>query len=88
MGTFAVWSLIATILGVLVLRRSNGARIALVVSSAMTILLSLLAIGSGVSAITLIGGIAVIILLFTGGASEWFKRKNAAAPGIPGVQQY
>ena len=80
MGVFALWSLIALILGVLVLRRSNGARITLVVSSAMTILLSLLAIGSGVSAVTLIGGIAVIILLFTGGASDWFKRSRPPTP--------
>lgn len=77
-GVFAVWCLIALILGFMVLRRSNGARITLVISAAMTALLSLLAIGSGVSALTLIAAIAVIVLLFTGGAGDWFKRKNAA----------
>ena len=86
-GVFALWCLIALVLGFLVLRRSNGARITLVVSSAVTALISLLGIGSGVSALTLIAAIAVIVLLFTGGAGDWFKRKNAAA-AMPGMQQY
>lgn len=84
-GVFAVWSLIALVLGVLVLRRSNGARIALVVSSAVTALVSLLGITSGLTAITLIASVAVIVLLFAGGASEWFRRREA---GTPGIQQY
>ena len=74
-GIFAAWCLIASLLAVLVLRRSNISRIMLVISSAMTAVFSLLAITSGVSAITLLGSIAVIVLLFTGGASEWFKRR-------------
>lgn len=86
-GVFAVWCLVATILGFLVLRRSNAARITLVVSAAVTALVSLLAIGSGVSALTLIAAVATIVLLFTGGAGDWFKRKNAAA-APPGMQQY
>jgi hypothetical protein len=86
-GVFAVWCLIATILGFLVLRRSNAARITLVVSSAVTAVFSLIGIGSGVSALTLIAAVAVIVLLFTGGAGEWFKRKNAA-PAVPGMTQY
>ena len=77
-GILALWCLIATVLGFLVLRRSNGARIALVVSAAVSALVSLLGITGGVTAITLIASIAVIVLLFTGGASEWFKGKNAA----------
>jgi hypothetical protein len=77
-GVLALWCLIATILGFLVLRRSNGARITLVVSSAVTALFSLLAIGSGVSAVNLIAAIAVIVLLFTGGAGAWFKSKGAS----------
>ena len=81
-----VWCLIACILAVLVLRRSNAARITLVVSSAVTALFSLLAIGSLVSAITLLAGVAVIVLLFVGGANEWFKGKGRQA--IPGMTQY
>ena len=60
------------------LRRSNGARIALVISSAVSAVLSLLAIGSLLSGLWLIASIAVIVLLFTGGAGDWFKNKNAA----------
>lgn len=84
-GVFAVWCLVATILGFLVLRRSNAARITLVVSASITALVSLIAIGSGVSALTLIAAVATIVLLFTGGAGDWFKRKNAAA-APPGMQ--
>ena len=86
---FLVWCLIACILAVLVLRRSNAARITLVVSSAVTALFSLLAITSLVSAITLLAAVAVIVLLFVGGANEWFKGKGRQ-PGqaIPGMTQY
>ena len=85
-GVFLVWSLIAGILAVLVLRRSNAARITLVVSSSVTALISLFGIGSGVSAITLLAAVAVIVLLFVGGANDWFKGKGH--PTIPGMTQY
>jgi hypothetical protein len=81
-----IWCLIACVLAVLVLRRSNAARITLVVSAAMTAVLSLLLIGSLVSAITLLAGIAVIVLLFVGGANDWFKGRNR--PAVPGMTQY
>ena len=50
LAIFAIWCLIATVLGVFVLRRSNAARILLVISCAMTILVSLIGISSGISA--------------------------------------
>ena len=87
LAVFAVWCLIATLLGVLVMRRSNAARILLVISCSVTIVLSLLGIGSVVSAVPLIAAIVVIVLLFTGGAGQWFRRESAQ-PGIPGMQQY
>jgi len=71
---------------VLVLRRSNAARITLVVSSAVTAVISLFGIGSGVSAVTLLAAVAVIVLLFVGGANDWFKGKGRQA--IPGMTQY
>ena len=74
------WCVAAVVLGVLVLRRSNVARIALVVSSAVTALLSLLAIGSGISVVFLAAAIAVIVLLFTGGAGDWFRREHLYSP--------
>ncbi len=73
-----IWSAIAIVLGVLALKRSRVARIALVVSAAVTAMVSLLAIGSFISAITLIGAVATIVLLFTGGAGDWFARRGGA----------
>jgi hypothetical protein len=85
-AVFLVWCLIACILAVLVLRRSNAARITLVVSSAMTAVFSLLGIASLVSAIPLLAAIAVIVLLFVGGANEWFKGRNRRP--VPGMAPY
>jgi hypothetical protein len=84
---FLVWCVIACILAALVLRRSNAARITLVVSSAVTALFSLLAITSLVSAVTLLAAVATIVLLFVGGANDWFKRRGQQ-PAIPGMTQY
>jgi hypothetical protein len=81
-----VWCLVAVILAVLVLRRSNAARITLVVSAAVTALLSLLSIDILVPAATLLAAVAVIVLLFVGGANEWFKGKNRRS--VPGMAQY
>lgn len=78
-GVFIVWSAIAMVLAVLAMRRSNAARIGLVVSSALTALLSLFAIMSGASAVTLIGAVAVIVCLFTGGAGPWYARSGGGA---------
>lgn len=82
------WCLAAIVLSVLVLRGSNLARILLVVSSGFTALISLLAILSGVSVITLIASIAVIVLLFTGGAGPWFARKTGAPQPPVGTSVY
>jgi hypothetical protein len=85
-----VWAIIAIVLAVLVMRRSNVARILLVISSAVVALFSLLGVTSGVSAVTLVAAIAVIVLLFVGGAGDWFRgcRRPAPAPtrlrGLPG----
>jgi hypothetical protein len=62
------------VLAFFVVRRSRPARIALVGSSVMVVLLSLLMILSGFSVVTLILGVVVTVLLFTGGAGEWFSR--------------
>jgi len=77
MVIFAIWCVIAFVLAIFVLRRSNVARILLVVSSSVAGLLSLLAITSGASVVTLGGTVAVIVLLFAGGASDWFRNKQS-----------
>ncbi|MFC6150934.1 MULTISPECIES: hypothetical protein [Mumia] len=72
-----VVSLAAVALGVLVLRRMGWARIALTVLSAVTIILGFLLILSFISLLWAGAGIAVIVLLFTGGANAWFSRSGS-----------
>ena len=84
MAGLVVWATVAIVLSVLVLRRSNVARILLVISSVVTALFSLLAITSIVSAVPLIASVAVIVLLFTGGAGAWFKRTTSYPGGYSG----
>ena len=79
MLVFALWSVIGIVLGVFVLKRSNVARILLVISSALVAVISLIGITSGVSAVTLAAAVAVIVLLFVGGASDWFARRSPAS---------
>jgi amino acid transporter len=84
---FAIWSLIALVTAVLAMKRQNWARIVTVISAAMTALFSLLSITSGISAVTLIAAIAVIVLYFTGGANDWYRRRNAANQLPTGTSQ-
>ncbi|MGH8967346.1 MAG: hypothetical protein ACRDXB_18745 [Actinomycetes bacterium] len=77
------WCLCAVVLAVFAYRRANWARIALVVSSVFSAILALLAITTIVSALHLIAAVAVVVLLFTGGANEWYARKNAGYPPYP-----
>jgi hypothetical protein len=88
-GVFLVWSLIGIVLGVLAFRRSNAGRYALAASAAMACLVSLLAILSLVSLVTLLMAGATLVLLFTGGANEWYRgagrsRGRGGYPGGPG----
>jgi len=78
------WCVLAMVLAVFTLRRSNGARIGLVVSAALSAVLSLLAITSVISVVTLVGSVAVIVCLFAGGASAWFGRTSGASAHGPG----
>ena len=73
---FLIWSLVAAVLAGFAFRRSNPARIALVISAVMTALLSLLMVLSGISLVTLVLSVATAILLFTGGANDWYARRG------------
>jgi len=84
-GAFIVWCILAMVLAVFAMRRSNGARIGLVVSSALAATLYLLSIAAIFTAIPLLGCIAVIVCLFTGGASQWYKGKQGS-PGHSGLK--
>ena len=83
-----LWSLIAVVLAVFVLRRSNVARILLVISSAVVALFSLLAITGGAPVVTLIAAVATIVLLFAGGAGDWFKRAGGYPADPYGTSSY
>lgn len=83
-----VWCLVACLLAILVLRRSNAARIMLVVSASVTALLSLLGIASGISVVTLAAAVGVITMLFVGGANEWFRGQAPQPPQVPGMTRY
>ena len=73
---FTLWCLISAVLGFLVLRRSNVSRILLVISAVVSGLLSLLAIKSVVSALPALASFGVVVLLFTGGAGDWFAGRR------------
>jgi hypothetical protein len=71
-----IWCLIACVLAVFVLRRSNVARILLIISAVVSALLSLLGIQSLVSAVPLLASVAVVVMLFVGGAGDWFAGRR------------
>ena len=85
-GLLLLWCLLAIVLAVLAFRRSRGGRIGLAVSAGLTVLISLLAILSIVAAVPLFMGIAVLVLLFTGGANDWYARRASWSP--PGAGPY
>ena len=80
-----VWSVVAIVLAIFTMRRSNVARVLLVISSAVCVLASLISILSVISIVTLIGAIAVIVLLFVGGANAWFVAAGPAACRRPAL---
>src|SRR4051812_45561072 len=85
-AVFLFWSVVSIVLAVLALRRSNGARIALAASAGMTVVVSLIAIMSVISAFSLLLGIAALVLLFTGGANEWYRTRGGGAAPIAAHQ--
>lgn len=78
-AVFLFWSVASIVLAVLVVRRSNGARIALAISAGMTVVVSLISILSIISAVTLLLGAAALVMLFTGGANDWYRTRGGAA---------
>jgi hypothetical protein len=82
---FLVWCAVAMVLAIFAMRRSNGARIGLVVSAALAGLLSLLSITSLITVIPLVACIVAIVCLFAGGASAWFARRHGYPSGSGGL---
>lgn len=74
-----VWCLAAIVLAWFAFRGANWARIVLVVSAGATALFSILSFPVGL--LHLLGAGAVIALLFTGGANEWYARQSSRPGG-------
>lgn len=85
-GVFAALAILAMVVAWFAFRRSNGARIALVVLSGLTAVLT--GVGAAVACVPgvwTLAAIAVIVLLFTGGANDWYARRQ---PGQTQPPQY
>ncbi len=76
LAVLALWCLVAIGLAIGTARASNGARIALVVSASLSGLVSLLGALVVVPLLLTIASIATVVLLFRGGASEWFAARR------------
>lgn len=76
-----VWSLAAMVLAFFTLRRHGWARIMLVVSSVMAALVGLLGLLPGwvLSA----AAVATVVMLFSGGANQWFSGRGDRPQGPP-----
>jgi hypothetical protein len=71
-----VWSLAACLLAWWALAGRNWARMLLAGSSALTVVASTLAFWLALPVFTLMGAIAVLVLLFIGGANEWYRTQG------------
>jgi len=84
-GILAVWAIAAIVLAIFAMRRSNGARITLVVSSVIVALfmgLSIVGAQDAASAmiplLVVVAAVTTIVCLFAGGASGWYAGKGGA----------
>lgn len=82
-GVLAVWALIAMILAVFAMRRSNGARIGLVISAVVTALFCGLSLVSAADPFSLLmilivlgAAVTTVVCLFAGGASAWYAGRH------------
>jgi hypothetical protein len=71
-----LWCVITCVLAVFALRRSNVSRILLVISATVAGVLSLFGIKSVISGVWLLACLAVVVMLFTGGANDWYARRR------------
>jgi hypothetical protein len=76
----AVRCVAAIVLAIFTMRRSNAARVLMVISASACGVVSLIAILSEISIVTLIGAIAVVVLVFVGGAKAWYARRVQSMP--------
>jgi len=82
-AVLVMWSLVAAWLAWQVMRRRRWARWALAVSALVTVVVSTLSVTLVVTAGPLIAGVGVLVLLFTGGANDWFREMRNKSPTEP-----
>jgi hypothetical protein len=75
-GVSVVWSSAACLLAHRALAGRNWARMALAGSSALTVVASTMMFWLALPVLTLLGAIAVLVLLFIGGANEWYRTQR------------
>jgi len=75
----AVWSILACLLARWALAGNRWARLLLAVSSAATVVVSTVTVFLGLPLVSLFAGIAVLVLLFIGGANEWYRTQAASS---------
>ena len=75
----AVWSVAACLLACWALTGRSWARVLLTISAGATVVVSTAVFWLGVPFVSLFGGIAVLVLLFIGGANEWYRAQGAHA---------
>ena len=73
------WSVAAGALAWFALAGRNWARWLLVVSSAATVVVSAIGIFLLVPVVSLVSALVVPVLLFTGGANEWFRTEGGSS---------
>ncbi|HEX6148964.1 hypothetical protein [Nocardioides sp.] len=86
-GIALAWTLIAMLLAVFAMRRSNAARIGLVISAAVVCIPTGLIGLAGAFFMLLLSAacIVVIICLFAGGAGGWYARRHGQQPRSGGI---
>ena len=76
-----LWCIVAMVLAVFAMRRSNGARVGLVISASLAAILCLVSIQSLLSGLPLIACIVTIVCLFAGGANDWYSGRPGNTTG-------
>lgn len=72
-----VLSVAAIVAAVLAFRGSSAGRIVLAICAGLSAVVSLVAVLACVPIVTLIASVAAVVLLFTGGANEWYRSRRA-----------
>jgi hypothetical protein len=73
-----LWSTVASVLALGVVRRRRGARVGLAISSAATLVLSVVLAATIASVGTLVCALAVVVLLFVPSSNAWFRQEGSS----------